>query len=58
MTHIYQVKRPAVERTMRRRISVAEINLLRKYEGRELIEDRIERQMAKLHQLWFKGIPR
>lgn len=53
MIHIYEVKRPEAERVMRRRISIAEINILRKFEGRDLIEDRIARQMTKLHSLWF-----
>ena len=55
MVHIYEVKRPEAERVMRRRISVAEINILRKFEGRDLIEDRIARQMTKLHSLWFRN---
>jgi len=43
------------ERATRRRISVAEIKILRKFEGKSLIEDRIYRQLHKLHKLWFKG---
>jgi hypothetical protein len=53
MTHIYAVKNNDVERTMRRKISVAEVNLLRKFEGKSLIEEKIARQMSKLHALWF-----
>jgi hypothetical protein len=54
MTHIYAVKSQRAEQKMKRRISVAEINLLRKFEGKEMIENRIARQMNKLHALWFK----
>lgn len=56
MTHIYAKTNTDVAHTVRRRASVAEINLLRKFEGRELIEERISRQLGKLHHLWFKGI--
>lgn len=55
MTHIYAVANPKVAQKRRREISVAEINLLRKFEGKELIEERIERQMSKLHSLWFSS---
>lgn len=55
MTHIYQKENKTVANKSRRRISVAEVNLLRKFEGKQMIEERIERQMAKLHKLWFKG---
>jgi hypothetical protein len=37
-------------------ISIAEINILRKFEDRLLIDDKISRQMTKLHSLWFKGL--
>jgi hypothetical protein len=37
-------------------ISIAEINILRKSEGRQFIDDKIIRQMTKLHSLWFKGL--
>jgi hypothetical protein len=40
----------------RRMIVIAEINILRKYEDRQLIDDKIIRQMTKLHSLWFKGL--
>jgi hypothetical protein len=53
MKENYQVLRPEVERAMRRRISIAEINMLRKYEGKSLIEEKIARQMSKLHDIWF-----
>ena len=55
MKHIYAVQRPEAKRIMRRKYSVAEINILRKFEGRDLIEDRIARQMTKLHSLWFRN---
>jgi hypothetical protein len=55
MKHIYAVQRPEAEITYRRRVSVAEINILRKFEGRTQIEDRIARQMTKLHSLWFRN---
>lgn len=55
MEHIYAVQRPEAERKARRRISVAEINILRKFEGKSQIEDRIARQMTKLHSLWFRN---
>ena len=58
MKHIYEVKLPEAERIMRRKYSVAEINILRKFEGRTQIEDRIARQMTKLHSLYnFKHAP-
>ena len=53
MTHIYAKPSPAVERAMRRRISIAEVNLLRKFEGKQMIEEKIARQMGKLHAIWF-----
>ena len=37
-------------------IVIAEINILRKNEERQLIDEKIYRQMTKLHTLWFKGI--
>jgi hypothetical protein len=40
----------------RRMIVIAEINILRKNEDRQLIDDKIVRQMTKLHSLWFKGL--
>ena len=40
----------------RRLISIAEINLLRKSEDKQLIDDKIGRQMTKLHSIWFKGL--
>jgi hypothetical protein len=54
MTHIYQKPVESAAHKARRRASVAEINILRKFEGRKMIEERIERQLAKLHRLWFK----
>jgi hypothetical protein len=54
MMHIYATSNSTVAHKRRREISVAEINLLRKFEGKEMIEDRVERQMSKLHGLWFK----
>lgn len=56
MKHVYANQNTAVATKRRREISVAEINLLRKFEGKQLIEDRINRQMSKLHSLWFKGV--
>ena len=53
MVHIYQKQNPNVERIMKRRASVTEINILRKFEGNMLIEQRIARQLVKLHSLWF-----
>lgn len=53
MVHIYAVRSVDAERRARRKASVAEINLLRKFEGSQLIENRIEKQMNKLHKLWF-----
>jgi hypothetical protein len=53
MTHIYVIKSNYAERMMRRRASIAEINLLRKFEGKQMIEEKIERQMSKLHAQWF-----
>jgi hypothetical protein len=57
MTHIYAVHSPGAYHKARRKASVAEINILRKFEGKEMIEERISRQLGKLHQLWFhKGM--
>lgn len=53
MTNLYLIKSTQAERIIKRRASVAEINLLRKFEGSSLIEGRIERQLGKLHKLWF-----
>ena len=39
----------------RRMIVIAEINILRRYEDKQNIDDKIVRQMTKLHALWFKG---
>jgi hypothetical protein len=58
MTHIYDKPNTNVAHKAKRRASVAEINLLRKFEDKQMIEDRINRQLGKLHRLWFKGIPR
>ena len=38
----------------RRKIVVTEINILRKFESKQLIEDKITREMSKLHSLWFR----
>lgn len=54
MTHVYLKPSIEVANKMRRQYSIAEINILRKFEGSSLIEDRIARQMNKLHKLWFK----
>ena len=40
---------------LRREIVIAEINILRQYEHRELIQEKISREIGKLHSLWFKG---
>ncbi len=37
----------------RRKIVIAEINILRKFEESPLIQEKIFREMAKLHLLWF-----
>jgi hypothetical protein len=36
-------------------IVIQEINILRKFEDKQPINDKIVRQMTKLHSLWFKG---
>ena len=36
-------------------IIVAEINKLRKFENARPVENKIFREMRKLHALWFKG---
>jgi hypothetical protein len=38
----------------RRKIVVAEINILRNFESRELVDGKIVRELSKLHSLWFK----
>jgi hypothetical protein len=35
-------------------IVIAEINILRQKEYKLQVEDKINRQMTKLHSLWFK----
>ncbi|MBK7710076.1 MAG: hypothetical protein IPN67_17845 [Bacteroidales bacterium] len=42
----------------RRRIVVAEINILRNLDENQPRQDKIVREMGKLHSLWFKGISR
>ncbi len=37
-------------------IVVNEINILRKFEDRQLMDEKIVRMMSKLHSLWFKGL--
>jgi hypothetical protein len=54
MNHIYAVQNADVMLKRRRQIITAEINLLRKFEGKQLIEERIGREIGKLHSLWFK----
>ncbi len=39
----------------RRGIVIAEINILRKFEENQLIQEKIFREMRKLHSLWFNG---
>lgn len=53
MVHIYAVQNPKAMKDRRREIITAEINILRKFEGKSLIEDRIDRSMEKLHGVWF-----
>jgi hypothetical protein len=36
-------------------IVITEINILRQFEDNQLIDDKIIREMRKLHSLWFKG---
>jgi len=55
MTHIYAKTSADASAKARRRHSVAEINLLRKFEGKQMIEERIERQLSKLHKIWFRN---
>lgn len=57
MVHIYQIQNPDVMHKRRREIIIAEINILRKFEGRSLIEEREERLMSKMHKLWFGPKP-
>jgi hypothetical protein len=40
----------------KRMIVIAEINKLRENEDKQLIDDKIFREMTKLHSLWFKGL--
>jgi len=39
----------------RRKFAVAEINILRNFEERDLIQEKISRQLFKLHSLWFSA---
>jgi len=52
--HIYAVRNSAVAHKRSREMSIAQVNLLRKFEGKMMIEERIDEQMGKLHSLWFK----
>ena len=54
MTHIYAVKSVSAERDAQRKATIAEIKILRRFEGRKLIDDRIATNMHKLHALWFR----
>jgi len=54
MMHIYAVRNSAVAHKRSREMSIAQVNLLRKFEGKMMIEERIDEQMGKLHSLWFK----
>lgn len=54
MTHIYLNKCTVAERKVARSTAVAEINLLRKFEGFTLIEERIDKRVDDLHSLWFR----
>jgi hypothetical protein len=58
MVHIYANQNAVVAHKRRRQISIEEINLLRKFEGKSMIEERIGRQMGKLHSLWFQQKPK
>jgi hypothetical protein len=42
----------------RRRIVVAEINILWNLGESQPRQDKIDREVGKLHNLWFKGIAR
>ena len=48
------VKKAATAPAEIRKQTTAEIKILRKFEGRRLIDERIDAQMTKLHRLWFK----
>jgi hypothetical protein len=58
MVHIYANQNAVVAHRRRRQISIEEINLLRKFEGKAMIEERIDRQLRKLHTLWFQVKPK
>jgi hypothetical protein len=56
MTNLYGTQQNAdVAIQQKRRIVIAEVQLLRKFEGKQLIEERIDREMSKLHKLWFRN---
>ena len=57
MTHLYANQSAEVAHRQRRRIITAEINLLRKFEGKQLIEERVDRLISKAHSLWFGPKP-
>lgn len=42
----------------RRNIVIEEINILRNFELNDLIQNKITRELTKLHFLWFKGSKR
>jgi hypothetical protein len=58
MTHIFMVKSVSAERDAQRRHIISEINLLRKFEGRMIIDERIALGIARLHNMWFSSSKR
>jgi hypothetical protein len=54
MNNVHVSNNASAEHNARRRSRVSEINTLRKFEGKSLIEDKIARNISKLHSLWFK----
>lgn len=63
MTHIYAVKRSDVEHEVKRQQHINNIAFLRKFEGKQLVEERISDEMSSLHKLWFgksgnNGVPK
>jgi hypothetical protein len=53
MTHIYAVQVPLAKRRAQRKDIVATIKILRLYEGKSMVEERIDNNISTLHSLWF-----
>jgi hypothetical protein len=53
MTHIYAVHSPIAKRRAQRKDIVATVKILRNYEDKKMVEERIDKHISDLHSLWF-----